>query len=497
MLSEESVKNEKENFKDFSLFDWILLILLISTNFACPLAFACISPFYNTIAFDKGLSLTECGVVFGIFNFLGIFASPIIGSMIPRIGLKILLPTGMLITSIGTILFAFTIYLSDRAYFFLSSVFLRLIQSIGYSILLTSTFACVSRTFPHQTSTILGFIETFVGLGYTLGPFFGGVLYDAGGYLLPFLVLGIFLLLCSIISVQFIKINNENIKSYHDLSNYIKLAKIKDVWIVMGSAIFTGMVFQYHDVTLPEVLKEFDLSSTQIGAFFLIMGVPYALLTPLYGFILDKYGGASYFIITGSLLSTIAFYLLGPAPFLFFKRSLTSLIIIAVIEGISVGGLYIPCFVKSLKTVINENDFPDNLETSGLISGVFAMSYSFGAVIGPSGGSFLVDVINYEWSTFIYGTAMLIYLLIFIFFYTIPRHCNFCIKKNKVSPTDETLSNPTIQTFDDHSSINTCDNNIKDNDNKNVIEEQTSTERNDTHDESFNDSVNNYKEEKI
>ncbi|CEF61780.1 MFS-type transporter SLC18B1 [Strongyloides ratti] len=436
-MSQEVIQKEKKKFKNFTILNWILLLLLISTNFTCPLAFSCISPFYNTVAFTKGLSLSQCGIVFGIFNFLGIFASPIVGSIIPKIGLRILLPSGMIITAFGTLLFALTIIIQSSFWFFIISSILRLIQSLGYSILLTCTFTCVSRSFPDLTSTILGIIETFVGLGYTLGPFFGGALYDYGGYILPFLVLGIFLLVCGIISIFFIKIDNEDSCNKYHYSIYFKLIKILDVWIIMSSAIFTGMIFQYHDVTLPEVLKEFNLTSSQIGAFFLIMGIPYAILTPIYGYILDKYGGASYFIISGSILSIIAMYFFGPAPFIPLKRNLTLLIIMSIFEGISVGGLYIPCYIKVLKTVIKEKNFPDNLETSGVLSGIFGMCYSFGAVIGPSGGSFLVDQLNYQWSTFIYGTAMLIYLLIFIFIYYIPRHCN----KNKINDIEENNTN--------------------------------------------------------
>uniref|UniRef100_A0A0N5BDI7 MFS domain-containing protein n=1 Tax=Strongyloides papillosus TaxID=174720 RepID=A0A0N5BDI7_STREA len=408
-MSDDVVRKEKQQFKDFTLLDWILLLLLICSNFTCPLAFSCISPFYNTVAFTKGLSLSECGIVFAIFNFLGIFASPVIGPLIPKIGLRILLPSGMIITAIGTLLFAITINIQSESWFFIVSLVLRLVQSM---------------------------IETFVGLGYTLGPFIGGLLYDAGGYILPFIVLGVILLICGILSIFFIKVDKDESFIRLNYTIYYKLVKIPDVWIIMGSAIFAGIAFQYHDVTLPEVLKEFNLSSSQIGSFFLLMGVPYAILTPIYGFILDKYGGGSYFIITGSIFSIVAFYCFGPAPFIPFKRNLVTLIIMSIFEGISVGGLYIPCFTKSLKTLVKDYHFPENLETSSLLSGIFGMCYSFGAVLGPSGGSFLVDQLNYEWSTFIYGTAMLIYLFIFIFLYYIPRN----LRKNKVKNIEENLS---------------------------------------------------------
>ena len=36
-------------------------------------------------------------------------------------------------------------------------------------------------------------LETFFGLGMILGPFIGGLLYEIGGFILPFVILGGFL----------------------------------------------------------------------------------------------------------------------------------------------------------------------------------------------------------------------------------------------------------------------------------------------------------------
>lgn len=43
-------------------------------------------------------------------------------------------------------------------------------------------------------------METFAGLGYTAGPVIGGVLYEYGGFQLPFFVLGALLVLATIVS---------------------------------------------------------------------------------------------------------------------------------------------------------------------------------------------------------------------------------------------------------------------------------------------------------
>lgn len=48
-------------------------------------------------------------------------------------------------------------------------------------------------------------METFAGLGYTAGPVIGGVLYEYGGFLTPFLVLGSIMILAAFFSIYLIE----------------------------------------------------------------------------------------------------------------------------------------------------------------------------------------------------------------------------------------------------------------------------------------------------
>lgn len=48
-------------------------------------------------------------------------------------------------------------------------------------------------------------METFAGLGYTAGPVIGAILYDYGGFQIPFLVLGTFLIIATAVSLILIE----------------------------------------------------------------------------------------------------------------------------------------------------------------------------------------------------------------------------------------------------------------------------------------------------
>ena len=54
-------------------------------------------------------------------------------------------------------------------------------------------------------STVISFMETMFGLGLTTGPFIGSILYQLGGFYLPFAVCGTSLVLCSILAAFLFK----------------------------------------------------------------------------------------------------------------------------------------------------------------------------------------------------------------------------------------------------------------------------------------------------
>ena len=49
----------------------------------------------------------------------------------------------------------------------------------------------IAKEFPENVATMFAILETFFGIGMIVGPTVGGALYEAGGFTLPFVSLGI------------------------------------------------------------------------------------------------------------------------------------------------------------------------------------------------------------------------------------------------------------------------------------------------------------------
>jgi MFS family permease len=195
--------------------------LLIST-FAfssCSLAISdsMIGPFYPVVALDRGINQSISGFIFGAHGIVMFCFVPFTGKyIIPRYGPKRIAIIGMLICSLGNLMFAFVNHLNSNYIFFILSLTMRLAIAFGASLYMTSEFTMIMSIFPGRIGSIIvslfinfvaislfshllfyflksipllkGIVETAVGVGLSIGPMFGGFLYDNIGFETPFLL---------------------------------------------------------------------------------------------------------------------------------------------------------------------------------------------------------------------------------------------------------------------------------------------------------------------
>lgn len=87
------------------------------------------------------------------------------------------------------------VYLEDRHDLFYQTclVFLLIIKIIiisGTAMAWSSSLGILMKIFPNKVARVMSWTQTCFGLGYMLGPGVGAALYEAGGFMLPFLIIG-------------------------------------------------------------------------------------------------------------------------------------------------------------------------------------------------------------------------------------------------------------------------------------------------------------------
>lgn len=66
----------------------------------------------------------------------------------------------------------------------------RFLDGVGDAATWGAIISVMMKLYPDKVASILSWNEMAYGLGYSLGPAVGGILYDYGGFKLPFLLVG-------------------------------------------------------------------------------------------------------------------------------------------------------------------------------------------------------------------------------------------------------------------------------------------------------------------
>ncbi|KAL3104197.1 hypothetical protein niasHS_002224 [Heterodera schachtii] len=405
--SSSSVSSSYTRFSDLTKKQWVTIGMLAIANLCSTVAFSCIAPFYPGEAEMKGMTTSEVGLVFGIFELVMFVAAPILGKYMDFIGSKLMFTAGLLITGLTAIAFGFLNLLPGGNVFFFASLIIRCAEALGDACFVTSSFAISAKCFPGRIATIVGIMETFAGLGYTAGPVIGGVLYEYGGFQLPFFVLGSVLIMATLLSYYLIEeIEDEPTE---DAVGMLNMLRIPVIWLMVFAVVICAISLSFFDPTLSGHLSSFNLSTTMVGLIFLLCGGFYCLTAPLWGLILDRCQCCNILMLFGSLATIFSMLFVGPSPLIPIEKNLFFIGLSMAVLGIAAGALYIPTFQRCLDAV-KENGYDDSFQTYGCVSGVFQSAFAFGSFIGPTLGGWGVESIGFPLTTTIIAGINIIFI---------------------------------------------------------------------------------------
>jgi MFS family permease len=385
--------------------------MLAVANLCSTIAFSCIAPFYPSEAKIKGLSTSDVGIIFGAFELVMFIAAPFLGKYMHLIGAKRMFSFGIFFTGVTAIAFGFLNLLPKGRAFFWASLGIRCAEALGDAAFVTSSFVISAKCFPGRIATIVGIMETFAGLGYTLGPVIGGILYEYGGFQLPFFVLGALLILATVVSFFLIEEFDEEDEDQNDGMGMREMLKIPVIWIMIFAVIICAISLSFFDPTLADHLSSFNMSTTLVGLMFLLCGGIYTATAPIWGLLIDKWHCCNALMVFGSTATIFSMLLIGPSPIFNFEKNLYLIGISLAILGVAAGALYIPTFQNCLDAV-KEYGYDDSFQTYGCVSGVFQSAFACGAFIGPTLGAFGVEGIGFGWTTTIIAGINVVFVLV-------------------------------------------------------------------------------------
>lgn len=402
---------------NFSKRQWLTLIVFSIADFCNAICVSLQAPFYPQEAEKKGATATEYGLVFGIFELVVFLISPVYGKHLNRIGPKYLFNGGIFTTGICAILFGFLDRVEGHYPFIILSFVIRIVEAMGNAAFLTASFAIIAMEFPDNVATTFASLETFFGLGLIVGPTVGGALYEVGGFVTPFLVLGSTLFLSAVMTAFVLPDHANRRNDVTSDASLLKVLKIPGIMLAAASIIVTSMSIGFLSATLEPHLRQFKLSPMVLGLMFVINGGTYALTAPWWGWLCDKVLPAKVVTLLGCIILMIGFSLIGPVPFLNRPTEFSVTILGLVMHGMGIGAQLVASFTDALRTAI-QHGFANNLETYGLISGLWTSTFALGAFIGPSIAGILYDIVGFGAATLfvivlsaVVGVAVTLFLI--------------------------------------------------------------------------------------
>lgn len=149
-----------------------------------------------------------------------------------------------------------------------------------------AVISILMKLFPEKVSTIMSWTEMLFGLGYTLGPALGSALYQKGGFMLPFLVVGSIGFLIALALLFTIPSIQTEPRSTSLDDNCLTLKTVFKSWSILLPFIdlFVSL-FGYGMIMamLEPHLKQNGASQSETSTTFLVFGICYMIATPVSG----------------------------------------------------------------------------------------------------------------------------------------------------------------------------------------------------------------------
>ncbi|XP_025017265.1 MFS-type transporter SLC18B1-like [Tetranychus urticae] len=426
---------EDSNVSGLSIFtrrDQVLFICaLCYANFAEAACYSLQAPFFPRVAEEKGASPAVYGFIFSILEVTILFTSPIFGKLVAYISCNILMQFGLAVSGLTVILFGFTIYLPNGITFISVCFIIRIIDGIGVSANLTSSYSAMAKQFPERIALIFGLLEVAFSLGSTLGPTFGGLLYQIGGYRFPFLVLGLVLFSATFLNYYFApKIDTPETRRPVAITTF--LADFETLVDLIGICVaFTDLGLL--NVILEPHVRQFNLGPIYLGLIFVTQSVSYAISSPIIGWIVDRGVSPKVMNLICCPITLIGALFVGPIPIINIEPKVWTIILSLVFIGIGEAGRALCGFVSIKKDTITRRGFFESIETYGLITSTFLSCTSVGYSIGPSVGGVLLGAYDARVTTY-FMVATNIAMAILLIINLVYRYCS------KSSEKDDTLS---------------------------------------------------------
>jgi multidrug resistance protein len=318
-----------------------------------------------------GASPTMIGLLFASFGVTLLAVSMPMGAASDRIGRKAPLVAGLVGLAAATVIFAFA---GSLPWLFAA----RLVQGAADAVTWVVGFALIADLYgPDERGRVMGMVMSGTNFAFMCGPTLGGWLYEAGGIRLPFLVVAA---LAAIGAVAFLWIELPARHAERETVPIRAVLRIPAVAACAAAVVSASATISMLEPVFPLFLfSTLGLGPARIGLVFGVGAVVSAVMHPIYGRLVDRWGGRRLTMI-GLVLTA------GVLPILSRAWSYESAIMGYLLMASTVALVITPslAFMAEATSSAGAGSF-------GVGYGLYNMAWGVGLLGGPALGGFLFE----------------------------------------------------------------------------------------------------------
>ncbi len=370
------------------------LFVVTFAIFTDMLVYGLVVPILRRYALSLGASQVALGFLFGSYSIALLLATPIMGMLSDRIGRRGPLLAGLLGLAGATLLFAYSTN-------FTLLVLARILQGLSAAATWTAGLALLADiTPPQERGKTMGIALSGMALGTLIGPVFGGLLFQWGGYRLPFFVAAGMALLDGMARLLLLREPRERV---HEPGASVRLLRERSIVVISIVVIIGAALPSFLEPTLPVHLQtHLGASPAVIGILFAMPTLAYAISTPLVGLLTDRLGRRPLMLI-GLIGGTLVIPLIALASSVLLAGGALFLL------GVTLGLLMTPT-LPELSDVVDRTDST----TYGAAYALYNFVYSLGLMIGPITGGLLTNSVGLPMALLIFAAGMLLFAFVLL-----------------------------------------------------------------------------------
>ncbi|MEA2102998.1 MAG: MFS transporter [Thermodesulfobacteriota bacterium] len=378
----------------------ILSVLCIST-LAAMMGFGILLPILPIYARDMGASGAMLGIIFSSFAVTMAISNPIVGRISDRFGYKRILAAGL-----GLHVPVMLLYVYASAPWHL--ICIRLVEGILSAMVETVAMAYVGSIAPKdREGSYMGIFNTFLFMGFGIGPLVGGYLADAYTIHMPFYATAgfLFLAFCMVMSAL---PSDDSSDVRPDSRPGVQRIAFKDVW---GSNLIKGMLFFSLVLALgesglmtflPILVSDAQISTTRIGILTSAIMISAGIFQYPFGR-LANHVNKVFLVITGVLIVAVVL------AFVPLCTTFNAFLFLSVVGGIGTA-MSNPAAMAILVRESKDTGL-------GFILGLYNLGMGIGMIAGPILAGVTMDTLGID-KVFVFSSILFVLASLVIYGYT-------------------------------------------------------------------------------